>query len=265
MPYIKTNDVRIYYEQHGEGEPLILVAGFTQVCQAWAPLIPSLAKSFQVILMDNRGAGQSDAPDSPYSLEVFSQDLVGLMDELGIESANFIGQSMGAQIIQQLCLAHPDRVKKAVLCAPFAKLPAIASHNLRCQLKMLQKGIDRNLLIELNAAWLLSEAFLSKQAKIDQFVSESIANPYPQSNEGRRGQALALLEGDLREKIHNIPHEILLFVGERDIETPPYCADFLSKKLPNCKSHTLKGMGHLFTYEIPDRIAKLSLDFLLQN
>lgn len=180
MPFVNANKINIYYEVYGEGAPLILITGFTQHHLAWKGCIPELSRHFQVIALDNRGAGQTDATKEGYSIELFAQDTVALMDELQIESAHFMGQSMGTLIIQQLCIAYPNRVKKSVLCGPFTKLPAIAKHNIRSQLKMLRQGVDRALLIELNAAWLLSNDFLEKPENIAQFVKESLSNPHPQ-------------------------------------------------------------------------------------
>ena len=185
------------------------------------------------------------------------------MDALHIESAHFIGESMGTLIIQQLCLDHRDRVKKAVLCGPFAKCPAIALHNLHMQLQLLTSGVDRKDLLALNASWLLSNAFLSNPANLEKYLKDTLSNPYMAPIEGILGQADALFAADLRKEIHQIPHEILLLIGGMDILTPPYCAKYLHDHIPNCKSHIFKEMGHLFNYEIPHQSAKEALRFLL--
>ncbi len=79
------------------------------------------------------------------------------------------------------------------------------------------------------------------------------------------GQASALLETDLSKEIEKIPQELLLLVGERDIDTPPYCAEEMCEKIPNNKMHIFKGMGHMIDYEIPEKIAKKAIDFLLEK
>lgn len=154
MPFVKANDINLYYEEHGDGTPLVLITGFNQNSLSYAPFIEPLAKHFHLILFDNRGSGQSEVPDTPCSLKAFVEDTIGLLDALKIESAHFLGTSMGTLITQKLCIDHPDRVRKAVLCAPFAKLPNIAQHNIRCQLKLYAKGVPLPDLMELNAAWL---------------------------------------------------------------------------------------------------------------
>lgn len=264
MPFVKSNDINLYYEIHGKGEPLVLISGFTQNHLSWINFIEPLSKHFQIILFDNRGCGQSDTPEGGYHPKMFAEDVIGLLDALQIESAHFMGESMGTLIIQRLCLDHRDRVKKAVLCAPFAQLPPITLFNLAMQLTLMQKGIDQLTLFELNACWLLSNAFISNPENIRQFLNDYQANPYPISAEGIQNQAIAL-NVDFRHEIKNIPHEVLLLVGELDITSPAYCAELIRKEIPNCQMHVFKEMGHMFNYEIPEKSAKQALNFLLQK
>ena len=264
MPFVTANDISIYYEVHGEGEPLFIIGGFTQNTYYWLSFIPHLSKHFQVIAFDNRGAGQSESPpEGGYSIKMFAEDTAALLDTLNIESAHFLGESMGSLIIQQLCLDHRDRVKKAILCAPFAKCPPVSAHYLHMQLKLFASGVDRKDLLSLNASWLLSNTFLSSPANIEKYLEETFSNPYLAPIEGIVGQADALFEADLRKEIHQIPHEVLLLIGGMDILTPPYCAKYLQEQISNCKSHTFREMGHLFNYEIPHQSAKEALRFLL--
>ena len=155
MPHVKANDLQLHYESYGEGTPLILIAGYAQNKLVWQDYFQPLSKKFQVIAFDNRGSGQTDSPNEPYSIQMFAEDTAALMDALQIESAHFMGQSMGTLIIQQLCLNHPDKVRKAILCAPFAKLPPISCHKGKTLIEMYEQGIDRKLLLKLNAYWML--------------------------------------------------------------------------------------------------------------
>lgn len=262
MPIINAHDTRLYYEVQGAGPPLILLSGFTQVCQVWHPYLPLLTPHFQVYLVDNRGAGQSDAPESGYSIECFAEDIIGFLDALALPSAYFMGQSMGALIIQQLCITHYDRVNRAVLCSPFAKLPPVSAHHLRCLLKLLQYGVPKELLIEENLAWLLSNHFIKNPQNVHCFIKELQQNPYQQSMEGLMGQATALLQADLREHLNEIPHEILLLAGEEDILIPLKCVKELKDRIPNSHLHVLPKSAHLFPYEIPEQVAKMALKFL---
>ncbi|MBS0630210.1 MAG: alpha/beta hydrolase [Verrucomicrobia bacterium] len=264
MPIIKTNDINLYYEIHGSGEPLVLVSGYSLSHLIWNGLIPSLSKHFQVIVFDNRGCGQSDTPEGGYHPKMFAEDIIGLLDALRIDSAHVMGESMGTLIVQRLCLDHRDRVKKAILCAPFAALPAVSLFNLNMIFKLAKKGVDRLTLVELNCWWLFSDEFVSNPDNIKRYLADYQANPFPQSLEGALYQANAL-NVDFRHELKNIPHAVLLLAGERDIISPLYCAEFMHQEIPNSELHVFKQMGHMFNYEIPETSTKKVIHFLLQK
>ena len=261
MPSVLANDIHIHYEIYGEGPPLLLITGFAQNHLAWKDCIPLLAKHFQVIAFDNRGSGQTDAPIESYSIKLFAEDTIALLDALEIESTHILSKSMGTLITQQLCLDHPDRVKRCVCCAPFAHFPPIARYYVKTQLKLISEGVPREKLMELAAAWLLSNSFIDTPGNVEQFLKEIRQDPYPMTMEGLVGQADALFSADLRSEIEKIAHHLLLLVGELDINTPVYCAKEIEKKASSCKMHIFKGKGHLFVYEIPEQVCKYALEF----
>ena len=263
MPHALVNNIQIHYERFGSGPPLFLVGGYGQHKLAWKAYFDPLAKYFDVIAFDNRGAGQSDAPKTPYSIELFADDIAGVMDALEIKSAHFIGQSMGTIIIQQLCSTQPTRVNKAILCAPFAKLPAASIQKGRTLLEFLAQGVDRNMLLRLNASWMLSNHRIEEPGGVEGFLEMMNRDPYPQTPEGLVGQSRALFACDLRPKLPAITHPLLLLVGGQDLATPPYCADEILDQIQNGKLHTFKNMGHLFPWEIPDQVIEKAFSFLL--
>ena len=121
MPYIKVNDIRMYYEIHGDGEPLVLIVGLATDISEWEGIICWLAKKYQVLAFDNRGAGLTDKPDTPYSIDMMADDTAGLMQTLGIEQAHIVGISMGGRIALALALRYPESVKKLALVSTSAR------------------------------------------------------------------------------------------------------------------------------------------------
>jgi len=98
---VKVNDVNLYYELYGEGDPLVLIAGTGISCAPWRVFqVPEFSKHYQVLIYDHRGLGRSDKPDVPYTTQLFAKDCVGLMDALGIRRAHIMGHSMGARVAQ---------------------------------------------------------------------------------------------------------------------------------------------------------------------
>jgi pimeloyl-ACP methyl ester carboxylesterase len=121
MPTIKANDINMYYEVHGEGEPLVLIAGLGTDLTVYGRVINCLSKNFKVLAFDNRGVGRTDMPDVPYSIEMMADDTVALMNALDIKKAYILGVSMGSRIAMALTLQHPEMVKCLVLTSTFAR------------------------------------------------------------------------------------------------------------------------------------------------
>ena len=115
MSHMNSNGVNLYYEEHGNGEPLILIMGFTVSSIGWHWNVPAFAQDFRTIVFDNRGVGQSDKPDVPYSMQMFADDTAGLLDGLDVEQAHVFGISMGGMIAQEFALRHSKRVKTLTL------------------------------------------------------------------------------------------------------------------------------------------------------
>src|SRR5579883_3264799 len=107
MPTVSANNITIYYEIHGAGEPVTLIAGLNSDHTLYRGILPHLAARYQVILFDNRGVGQTDKPDIPYTIEMMAADTAGLLQVLGIERAHILGTSMGGRIAVALALQHP--------------------------------------------------------------------------------------------------------------------------------------------------------------
>lgn len=118
IQYAQTNGINLAYRRMGSGHPLILLHGFPQNHRCWEKVAPDFAQHFDVILPDLRGYGDSDAPfddsadHATYSKRVMAQDIVGLMDGLGIETAYILGHDRGARVAYRFALDHPERVTK---------------------------------------------------------------------------------------------------------------------------------------------------------
>ena len=115
--FIQTNGVRLSVHQGGNGPPLILLHGFPQNHMAWARMAPELAQHFHCIIPDLRGYGDSDAPADDadhhvYAKREMAQDIIGVMDFLGLERAHVLGHDRGARVAYRLALGHPERVDR---------------------------------------------------------------------------------------------------------------------------------------------------------
>lgn len=126
MPKAKINGININYEVHGHGEPLVLIMGGICEHRGWMFQTCAFKKYYRVITFDNRGIGKSDRPGGcvAYSMKIMADDVVGLMDHLGIEKAHVLGVSLGGMIAQVLAINYPDRINKLILASTFARRDA---------------------------------------------------------------------------------------------------------------------------------------------
>src|SRR6476660_9398247 len=107
MPTVVSNGIRMHYEEQGSGDPLILIMGLGAPGSRWMDHVAAYEKRFRCFLIDNRGAGDPDKPDGPYTTKMMADDTAGLMQALGIENARIAGISMGSAIAQELALSYP--------------------------------------------------------------------------------------------------------------------------------------------------------------
>ena len=121
MPTARANGINIYYELQGEGEPLLIIGGLSTDLTQIEGLVHMLSEKFRVITFDNRGAGRTDKPDIPYSIEMMAEDAAGLLAECGFSPVNVMGISLGGRIALTLVLNHPALVKSLILASTCAK------------------------------------------------------------------------------------------------------------------------------------------------
>ncbi|MEE8471455.1 MAG: alpha/beta hydrolase, partial [Dehalococcoidia bacterium] len=118
---VKVDDVELYYEVRGEGDPLIFVHGLFDDSSVWNAQAELFSADHQVIVYDLRGHGMSDKPKGNYSMQTLADDLHALIQELNLEKATIVAHSMGGMAAIIFTLDHPDRVSRLVLVSSSAK------------------------------------------------------------------------------------------------------------------------------------------------
>jgi 3-oxoadipate enol-lactonase len=116
--------MNIKWESQGDGSPLLLIQGLGYGRWGWEPIVPGLAARHRVITFDNRGIGESDKPDGPYTAAQMAGDALQVLDEAGIDRAHVLGASLGGMIAQELAVRAPERVAKLILCCTTPGGPA---------------------------------------------------------------------------------------------------------------------------------------------
>jgi len=107
MAFVDNQGARIYWDEQGQGEPVLLIMGLGYPSAMWYRIRPALSARYRTIALDNRGAGRSDVPPGPYSIPQMASDAAAVLDAAGIESAHVFGVSMGGMIGQEFVLQYP--------------------------------------------------------------------------------------------------------------------------------------------------------------
>lgn len=124
MTTAHVGDIDMYYEVHGSGDPLVLIGGLAGDISQSTWLTTWSAQRSRVLAFDNRGAGRTDAPETPYTIPMMANDTDGLMEVVGMSHATVLGISMGGRVALNLALDHPDRVSRLILVSTRASARA---------------------------------------------------------------------------------------------------------------------------------------------
>jgi len=261
MPKVKVNEIDLYYNIQGAGEPLLLIAGFLCDHSYWSLVMPSLVKHYQVIRLDNRGIGQSSAPDNPYSIKQMATDAAGVLDQLGITKVHVAGHSMGGQIAQELVLAHPEKIRSLMLLSSLAKGDGLF-HAVIETWGDLPSTLDMKLYEKVVLPWIFTDTFYSIPGSIDLLINMAINYPFGPTTHGLYHQSRAILSSDTLDRLKNIHCPTLVLVGRQDILTPLKFSEQLARGIPNAELVVLDSGGHGFLVESPDAVAQAMVNFL---
>ena len=224
--------------------------------QMWDELVPLLEPYFRVLQYDTRGHGGSDKPEGPYSIEMLGKDVLGLMDQLGVEKAYFCGLSMGGLIGQWLGIHAGDRFHKIVLSNTAAKIGDMDKWQERIDL--LAKGGMPSIV----------------EATMDKWYTPTYRNDNPEAIEKSKAMFLssevagysscchAIGGADFRNDLSKIVTPTLVITGDDDPVTNVVHAEFLAEKITDARLKVLSGR-HLVSAEIPRQYAEALLDFFI--
>jgi len=262
MPTVDTNGLKIYYEVHGGGEPLVMIMGLGANLDWWGPdLIERLARRYRLLLFDNRGAGRTEKPAARYSIRMFADDTAALMDAVGIPRAHVLGVSMGGMIAQELALQHPQRVERLILactsCGGFRSAPP----SLKALAWLLDRRAPPEVVKERQLRLLFPERFLAgHRDEIEAYWRRAGRWPIPPA--AFRRQFGAILRFNACGRLSRIQAPTLIMTGDEDILVPPRNAEILAARIPRARLEIFPGGGHGFIAQFPDRFCEVVEDFL---
>jgi pimeloyl-ACP methyl ester carboxylesterase len=264
MAYATVNGIRLYYEWHGAGRglPVVLVMGLGGDSTAWPLQLAALAPHHRVLVFDNRGAGQSDAPDVAYTTRGMAQDLLALLDALDVERAHLLGLSLGGAIAQEAAVAAPSRFASLQLHSTWAG-PHPYFHALVNAVRAVRLQLDRESFYRALSVWLFTpRCFVTQPELIETVVLAATHHQHPVAAHAYLRQTDAALGHDARERLHLIRCPTLVGVGSQDLITPPFLAAELANGIPGARLQTFPDTGHGGLWEEPETFNRACLDFL---
>lgn len=245
--------MKIAWERRGEGPPLLLIQGLGYARWGWEPVVPPLARSFELILFDNRGIGGSDSPPGPYTTAAMAGDALQVLDEAGVERAHVLGTSLGGMIAQELALAAPDRVERLVLVGTTPGGPRAYPMPSETVELMLRRATLRE----------YTENALEPAVRpelVDRILAHREADA--QGYDAWAAQAAAGAGFDAYDRLEALSVPTLVLHGDGDTVVDPRNADLIVELLPDARSSIYEERGHLFFWNEPERFAREVTEFL---
>jgi pimeloyl-ACP methyl ester carboxylesterase len=241
MPKIGIGDAQVHYHVHGEGEPLLLIAGLASDLYTWKKVLPELAKHHQVIVFDNRGSGLTETSAADFTIATLSDDAAGLLQFLGIHKAHVVGWSMGGNVAQEFALRHPEKLGALVLMSTYMKSPDRSRFALDVLIQSAREGASMETFMMMMQAWgSTNPAF---EGKSPSWKNEATGD-HLLSIEGFARQKLALDGFDTRTRAREISFPTLVVHGTEDIMVPPQFGQDLAAQIPGADLHRIVGAGH---------------------
>ncbi|MDD3814215.1 MAG: alpha/beta fold hydrolase [Desulfocapsaceae bacterium] len=262
MPNTVINNVDLYYETHGQGMPLVLLAGLASDSQSWLPVIERLSRHYLVITLDNRGVGRTTPQDIETSIPQMVDDSVKLIKHLGFSSVNILGHSMGGFVALDLAIRYPDCVHKLILAGTAAS-NSIRNNVLFSDLATcLETGMDPELWFRNIFFWIFSEQFFENEAAVKEAVRYAIEYPYPQSAIAFRNQVQAIARYDCTKALSGVTAETMVISGKEDLLFPPEVCSRLAQAIPGATFSVIDKAAHSIHMEQPQVFTDCVLEFL---
>ena len=245
--FVPTNGIQTYYEDTGQGEPVVFIHGFSLDHRMWQGQM-EFAKQYRVVCYDVRGHGRS-AAELPWTAGDQVADLLAVLDQLRIQRAHLVGLSMGGGIAVNFALAHPERVKSLVLAAPGIEGFFFSPENIQRWLALMEicraqgtEGCRAKMLDEPVFDGVRHRAGLFAEIKkiLQDFPTKTLTNPYTPP------AAPTPLE-----RLPEIHAPTLVMIGALEQADMRAIADIAAQRIPGARKKVFENAGHLLNMEQP--------------
>ncbi|MCE3222563.1 MAG: putative 3-oxoadipate enol-lactonase [Nitrospira sp.] len=258
--FFKANDIRVAYDDHGTGLPLVFLHAFPLNRSMWAPQIAELSQQFRTITIDLRGHGESDAALWNFSLELYADDVCALLDHLGIPQTVLVGLSMGGYISLAFSQKYGNRLKALVLADTRAQADSADSRTGRFNLAQTAISQGPGAVADIMLPKLLGPTSLQTKPELVEYVRKTIMTA---SVSGLITDLMAMAQRpDSVHQLRTITAPALIVIGEEDRTTPLADAQLMAERIPRGRLAVIPFAGHLSNLEQPDMFNDLVSRFV---
>ncbi len=262
----RSGDIELHWQtsgQNGSADTVLLINGLGGCSKRWGDRYPALlGERFRVVRFDNRGTGASSKPSDAFTLEDMAVDATAVLDAVGVERAHVVGVSMGGMISQLVALEHAKRVNKLILMSTHHGGPNIHQPTEAAQaVFMPPAGLGVEEVTRQAMTAFVAPGFADRQPEvIDRLVEIAVESPTPYG--AFMAQLQAILASDRTERLKDVDRDTLVVHGDEDPLVPIGNGRQIHERIPGSKLHVLNGCGHLPMWEMPEALAKTTLEFL---
>jgi len=255
--FSKTRDgLKIRYEVRGAGDPVALIMGFSASSRGWGEeFLRPMEERFKLLVIDNRGTGESEQPDQPWTIADMAADVASVLDHAKVDRAHIFGISMGGMIAQEFVLAYPERVRGLMLgctnCGAKHSAPAqpeaVAALMLDPAMPPAEQ-VKRALTAACGKAFVASPRF---QEMIAQILAEAGNYPVTPMHTYQR-QMQAIMEFETYNRLPAIKAPTLIIHGDDDAIVPYQNGEILNTRIAGSRLFLIRRAGHMFFRESPE-------------
>jgi 3-oxoadipate enol-lactonase len=258
MPHVENQGAKIYWDEQGQGEPVLLIMGLGWASPMWHRSRPLLATRYRTVALDNRGVGRSDRPPGPYPIALMASDATAVLDAAEIRSAHVFGVSMGGMIAQEFALQYPRRVRSLILGCTAAGGPTA----LRAEPDVLAVLTRRDLSPDESVA--ASNPFIYDSGTPRERIEEdnAIRKQWWPNADAYMAQFQGIIAWEAYSRLPQIIAPTLVIHGETDRLVPAGNGKLIADKIRGAKLVMIPHASHIFPTDQPEAAHRAVLEFL---
>jgi 3-oxoadipate enol-lactonase len=261
MPVIMNQGARIYWDEQGEGDPVLLIMGLGWASPLWHRSRPVLSARYRTVAFDNRGVGRSEVPPGPYPIGLMASDAAAVLDAARVESAHVFGVSMGGMIAQEFALTYPHRVRSLILGCTAAGGPGAV----RAEPEVIEVLTRRDMSPEEYAGAInpyIYDPGTPHERREEDMVLRRKWWPDPA---GHLAQLQGIMAWEAYSRLDQIGVPTLVIHGESDQLVPPANGKLIAGRIRNAKLVLIPHAGHILATDQPDAAHRAVLEFLSEQ